>query len=133
MPLGSGSIDFTSRILAIRNGDDSVMTLGEATNHTFGVAFAGHETTRNLLGNGLFALLSHPEQWAGLRQDPAGVPGAVRELLRGDLLLALLRGALATREHLLQELLLRAEAGGGGDSLRFSVDSGLVAAAAVSE
>ena len=46
--------------------------------------FAGHETTRNLLGNGLFALLSHPEQWAGLRQDPAGVPGAVRELLRYD-------------------------------------------------
>ncbi|WP_137890600.1 cytochrome P450 [Ramlibacter sp. 2FC] len=46
--------------------------------------FAGHETTRNLLGNGLQALLSQPGQWALLQQDPALVPGAVRELLRYD-------------------------------------------------
>ncbi|WP_137895673.1 cytochrome P450 [Ramlibacter sp. 2FC] len=46
--------------------------------------FAGHETTRNLLGNGLFALLSHPDQWALLQQDSSLVPGAVRELLRYD-------------------------------------------------
>ncbi|OIQ79428.1 biotin biosynthesis cytochrome P450 [mine drainage metagenome] len=46
--------------------------------------FAGHETTRNLLGNGIQALLSHPEQWQCLCQDPDLVPGAVRELLRYD-------------------------------------------------
>jgi cytochrome P450 len=46
--------------------------------------FAGHETTRNLLGNGLYALLSHPDQWQLLRDDPSRVTGAVRELLRYD-------------------------------------------------
>ena len=30
--------------------------------------FAGHETTRNLLGNGLFTFLQHPEQWQKLHQ-----------------------------------------------------------------
>ncbi|GAC1354423.1 MAG: hypothetical protein NVSMB34_06190 [Variovorax sp.] len=46
--------------------------------------FAGHETTRNLLGNGLQALLSHPAQWQRLQRDPALLPDAVRELLRYD-------------------------------------------------
>ena len=44
--------------------------------------FAGHETTRNLLGNGLHALLSHPEQWQRLQQNPELLPNALRELLR---------------------------------------------------
>ncbi|MBV8272588.1 MAG: cytochrome P450 [Cupriavidus sp.] len=44
--------------------------------------FAGHETTRNLLGNGLHALLSHPGQWQRLQQAPELLPNAVRELLR---------------------------------------------------
>ena len=46
--------------------------------------FAGHETTRHLLGSGLQALLSPPAQWQRLRQHPARLPGAVRELLRFD-------------------------------------------------
>lgn len=46
--------------------------------------FAGHETTRNLLGNGLQALLSHPNQWQRLQREPELVCSAVRELLRYD-------------------------------------------------
>src|SRR5258706_7131846 len=46
--------------------------------------FAGHETTTNLLGNGLFHLLRAPEQGALIRADPSLIHGAVEELLRYD-------------------------------------------------
>jgi cytochrome P450 len=43
---------------------------------------AGHETTANMLGLGVFTLLRHPGQLATLRADPALVDHAVEELLR---------------------------------------------------
>ena len=43
---------------------------------------AGHETTTNLLGNGLLCLLRHPETWATLQRELTLVPSAVEEMLR---------------------------------------------------
>ena len=43
---------------------------------------AGHETTMNLIGNGVLTLLQHREQWEAIVRDPSLIESAVEEILR---------------------------------------------------
>ncbi|MCS0631258.1 cytochrome P450 [Telluria mixta] len=75
--------DLISRLLQAEAAG-TVRADGELVAQCAMLLFAGHETTRNLLGNGLHTLLSHPHQWARLCTDTSALPLALRELLRYD-------------------------------------------------
>ena len=73
--------DLISLLMEIEE-DGDVLTEEELYAQCVMLLFGGHETTRNLIGNGLYTLLRHPEEATELRQHPGRIRGAVEELLR---------------------------------------------------
>jgi cytochrome P450 len=60
------------------------LSIEELIANTMLLYAAGFETTSNLIGNGLWALLSHPDQMERLRADRSLLPSAIWEMLRWD-------------------------------------------------
>jgi cytochrome P450 len=74
--------DLLSALLRARAEDGDQLSAAELRAMAFILLIAGHETTVNLLSNGVRALLSHPRQLAALRADFTLLDGAVEEMLR---------------------------------------------------
>ena len=73
--------DLVSLLLDIEE-EGEVLTEEELYAQCIMLLFGGHETTRNLIGNGIYTLLRHPEQAAELRGNQELIRSAVEELLR---------------------------------------------------
>ncbi len=73
--------DLISLLIDIEE-EGEVLTEEELYAQCIALLFAGHETTRNLIGNGMYTLLQNPQQTAELREKPEMIRSAVEELLR---------------------------------------------------
>jgi cytochrome P450 len=58
------------------------LTIEELRANTTLLFAAGHETTVNLIGNGIWSLHDNPSQWEAIRDNPALIPNAIEEILR---------------------------------------------------
>jgi len=75
--------DLTTLLVQVEEAGDRLSPQELRAN--VGLLFAaGHETTANLIGNGMLALHRNPEQWQRLKSDPSLIPNAIEELLRYD-------------------------------------------------
>ena len=82
--------DLVSALIAATDRGD-VLSDAELLANCVLLMFAGHETTTNLIGNGVLALLQHPEQRARLVGEPSLIGSAVEELLRYEAPVQLMR------------------------------------------
>ncbi|MFD5098463.1 cytochrome P450 family protein [Streptomyces albidochromogenes] len=76
--------DLLSALIRTQAEDGDRLTRDELIGMAFLLLIAGHETTVNLISNGVRALLTHPGQLATLRADLGLVDSAVEEMLRYD-------------------------------------------------
>jgi cytochrome P450 len=75
--------DLTTQLVHAEE-DGSKLTNEELTANIILLFGAGHETTVNLIGNGLLALYRHPDQLALLKSNPSLITNAIEEFLRYD-------------------------------------------------
>ncbi|WP_116214529.1 cytochrome P450 family protein [Streptomyces olivoreticuli] len=76
--------DLLSALIRTTDEDGDRLSPDELLGMAWLLLVAGHETTVNLISNGVLALLQHPDQLAELRADPGLLENAVEEMLRYD-------------------------------------------------
>jgi cytochrome P450 len=78
---GDPEVDVLTRLIQGEVGGER-LTEAELLHNCIFLLNAGHETTTNLIGNGMHALMTHRGELQRLAADPALLPSAVEELLR---------------------------------------------------
>ncbi|MFI1788106.1 cytochrome P450 [Streptomyces olivaceoviridis] len=76
--------DLLSDLIRTTAEDGDRLSMDELRGMAYLLLIAGHETTVNLIGNAVLALLTHPDQLAALRADPSLLDKAVEETLRWE-------------------------------------------------
>jgi cytochrome P450 len=76
--------DLISALVAAQDTDGSRLSDSEAVSVIALLLFGGNTTTTDLIGNGMLALLQHPDQLGLLRADPGLLANTVEEVLRYD-------------------------------------------------
>ncbi len=78
---GQSGKDLISELVAAESEGDK-LSEAELLNTCITLLVAGHETTTSMIGNGIYALLSHADQWHLLKDDPSLLTSAIEEVLR---------------------------------------------------
>ena len=73
--------DLVSQLI-VATHEGNKLSEAELISTTILLLIAGHETTVNLIGNGMLALMQHPTQYTWLQQHPDHIPVAIEEMLR---------------------------------------------------
>jgi hypothetical protein len=76
--------DLTSDLVRLAGEKPEQLNEFDIVNIVYSMALAGHETTCNTIGSGIYALLRNRDQWQRLVDDPSLIPNAVEEILRFD-------------------------------------------------
>lgn len=74
--------DLLTLLAPIAVGGTAPLSMQEAVSNAIDLLAAGHETTTDLIGNGLALLMEHRDQLDLLRDNPGLIPGALDEMLR---------------------------------------------------
>lgn len=76
--------DLLSRLAMVQSAEDGRLSEEELISNSILLLIAGHETTVNLIGNGLYHLMREPEQRRLLEENPELIKDCVEEVLRYD-------------------------------------------------
>ena len=76
--------DLVSVLVAAHEGSEEVLSEAELVAFVVLLLLAGNETTTNLIGNGMLALVHNPAQLERLRREPELIRSAIEEMLRYD-------------------------------------------------